>query len=53
MRTGENVAAVLTSYPDEAAQAEHLAALRDHPLAREEILPALARERIAPPSLCV
>ncbi|MEU7374865.1 hypothetical protein [Streptomyces albidoflavus] len=48
MRTGENVAVVLTSYPDEAAQAEHLAALRDHPLAREEILPALARERIAP-----
>ncbi|MFE6717099.1 NIPSNAP family protein [Streptomyces albidoflavus] len=48
VRTDENVAVVLTSYPDEAAHAEHLAALRDHPLAREEILPALARERIAP-----
>ncbi|MFB8415770.1 NIPSNAP family protein [Streptomyces albidoflavus] len=48
VRTGENVAVALTSYPDEAARAEHLAALRDHPLAREEILPALARERIAP-----
>lgn len=52
MLTGENVAVVLTSHPEEAARAEHLAALLDHPLAREEVPPALAWERIAPPLPC-
>ncbi len=46
VRTGENVAVVLTSHPDGAARARHPAILRDHPFARVEVLPTLARERI-------
>ncbi|GAB2928753.1 NIPSNAP family protein [Streptomyces mayteni] len=49
VRTGENVTAVITSYPDEDTHRLHLAALRDHPLARAEILPALERAQSASP----
>lgn len=48
MRIGEDVTVVLTSHPDGAARTGHLAVLRVLPFARAEVLPALARERIAP-----
>ncbi|GCE02011.1 NIPSNAP family protein [Embleya hyalina] len=48
VRTGENVAVVLTSYPDESAHRRHVAESRAHPVARDEILPAIEREGIAP-----
>ncbi|MFF0112619.1 putative quinol monooxygenase [Streptomyces prasinus] len=47
VRTGENVAAVFTSYPDESAYRRHLAEVLVHPLARDEILPGIERERTA------
>ncbi|MFE2939990.1 NIPSNAP family protein [Streptomyces sp. NPDC059255] len=51
VRTGENVVAVLTSYPDESAHRRHLADVRAHPLARNEILPGIEREQTAAPSM--
>ncbi|WP_308368802.1 NIPSNAP family protein [Streptomyces sp. ISL-36] len=62
VRTGENVAAIFTSYPDERAYRRHLAEVRAHPLAGK-ILPGVERdvegdvgrdvagERTAPPQL--
>ncbi|MFD3664853.1 putative quinol monooxygenase [Streptomyces sp. NPDC058659] len=49
VRTGENVAVVLTSYPDERAHRRHLAEVRAHPVARDEILPAVGREQTGVP----
>ncbi|MEU3982457.1 NIPSNAP family protein [Streptomyces sp. NPDC026672] len=48
VRTGENITAVLTSYPDESAYRRHLADVLAHPLVRDEILPDLEREQTAP-----
>ncbi|AZM54034.1 NIPSNAP family protein [Streptomyces sp. WAC 01529] len=47
VRTGENVAVLLTPYPDEHAHRQHLAALEALPLVRDEILPGLEREQSA------
>lgn len=49
VRTGESVAAVFTSYPDERACRRHLADVHAHPLARDEILPGIEREQAAAP----
>ncbi|WP_436840551.1 NIPSNAP family protein [Streptomyces flavofungini] len=49
VRTGENVTVVLTSYPDEAARRRHAAEVQAHPLARDEILPGIERERTGAP----
>ncbi|MEV8533860.1 NIPSNAP family protein [Streptomyces sp. NPDC051211] len=49
VRTGENVAAVFTSYPDENAHRRHLDDLQAHPLTRGEILPAIEREQTSAP----
>lgn len=49
VRTGENIAAVFTSYPDESAHRRHLADVRAHPLVRDEILPGIEREQTAAP----
>ncbi|MGY1582665.1 NIPSNAP family protein [Streptomyces sp. MN13] len=49
VRTGENVAVVLTSYPGESAHRRHLAAVLAHPRVRDGILPALEREQTAAP----
>ncbi|MGW0710160.1 NIPSNAP family protein [Streptomyces sp. NPDC002643] len=49
VRTGENVAVVVTSYSDEAAHRQHLADTEAHPLVRDEILPGLEREQTAVP----
>ncbi|MGW0816472.1 hypothetical protein ACWD00_24955 [Streptomyces viridiviolaceus] len=49
VRTGENVAAIFTSYPDENAYPRHLTDIEVHPLARGEILPAVEREQTAAP----
>lgn len=51
VRTGENVAAVFTSYPDESAHRRHLAELRAHPRAREGVLPGIEREQTAVPKI--
>lgn len=51
VRTGENVVAVLTSYPDETAHRRHLADVRAQPLVRNEILPAIERAQTAAPQL--
>ncbi|MFJ2651851.1 NIPSNAP family protein [Streptomyces sp. NPDC087420] len=51
VRTGENVVAVLTSYPDENAHRRHLADTTAHPLVRNEILPAVERAQTAAPQL--
>ncbi|MGW3565762.1 NIPSNAP family protein [Streptomyces sp. NPDC000941] len=48
VRTGENVAAVFTSYPDESAYRRHLAEVQDHPLTRE-FLPGIESEQTAAP----
>ncbi|TGB15841.1 NIPSNAP family protein [Streptomyces sp. MZ04] len=48
VRTGENVAVVVTSYPDESTYRQHLAALQADPLARDEILPSIEREQSTP-----
>lgn len=45
VRTGENVAVVVTAYPDESTYRAHLAAVRADPLARDEILPSVEREQ--------
>jgi hypothetical protein len=49
VRTGENVAVVIGSYPTEDAYRRHLADVHTHPRARNEILPALEREQTAAP----
>ncbi|MER5895316.1 NIPSNAP family protein [Streptomyces sp. NPDC001876] len=49
VRTGENVVAVFTSYPDESACRQHLADVRADPFARDEILPGIEREQTAAP----
>ncbi|WP_189296000.1 NIPSNAP family protein [Streptomyces cinerochromogenes] len=49
VRAGENVAAVFTSYPDESTYRRHLADVQTHPVARDEILPRIERERTAAP----
>ncbi|MFB6943618.1 NIPSNAP family protein [Streptomyces sp. NPDC056305] len=51
VRAGENVAAIFTSYPDESAHRRHLADMRAHPLARDEILPGVEREQTAAPQV--
>lgn len=51
VRTGENVFAVLASYPDEQAQRRHAAEVRAHPVVRDEVLPAVAREQSARPQV--
>ncbi|MFE7566432.1 NIPSNAP family protein [Streptomyces sp. NPDC057539] len=51
VRTGENVAAVFTSYPDESAYRRHLADVQAHPLVRDEILPGIEREQTAAPRI--
>ncbi|QIQ03634.1 NIPSNAP family protein [Streptomyces liangshanensis] len=51
VRTGENVVAVLTSYPDEGAHRRHLADVMAHPLVRDEILPGIERARTEAPEL--
>ncbi|GAA1698894.1 NIPSNAP family protein [Streptomyces yatensis] len=48
VRTGENVAAVFTSYPDEDACRRHRAEVRAHPRGRE-ILSGIDREQTAAP----
>ncbi|MDG9720016.1 NIPSNAP family protein [Streptomyces sp. DH24] len=50
VRTGENVVAVLTSYPDESAHRGHLAAVRAHPVGRE-ILSRVEKEQAASPQI--
>ncbi|MEV0112860.1 NIPSNAP family protein [Streptomyces sp. NPDC050844] len=45
VRTGENVAVVVTAYPDESTYRAHLAAVQADPLARDEILPSIEREQ--------
>ncbi|MCX4623132.1 NIPSNAP family protein [Streptomyces albogriseolus] len=49
VRTGENVAVVLTSYPDESGHRRHLAGVRDHPLVRDGLLTAVEAARTAAP----
>lgn len=51
VRTGENVVAVFTSYPDESACRQHLADVRADPLARDEILPGIESEQTAVPQV--
>ncbi|MES4901336.1 MULTISPECIES: NIPSNAP family protein [unclassified Streptomyces] len=48
VRTGENVVAVFTSYPDESAYRRHLADVQAHPLT-QEILAGIGREQTAAP----
>ncbi|MFI6575507.1 NIPSNAP family protein [Nocardiopsis sp. NPDC050513] len=49
VRTGVNVTAVFSSYPDEDAGREHLDAVRAHPSVRDGILPGIEREQAAAP----
>ncbi|MEV6678920.1 NIPSNAP family protein [Streptomyces erythrochromogenes] len=49
VRTGENASVVLTSHSGEEARRRHLAALRAHPVARDEVLPGIGREQTSPP----
>ncbi|MGW0911650.1 NIPSNAP family protein [Streptomyces sp. NPDC002784] len=49
VRTGENIAALFTSYPDEGAHHKHRAEVRAHARVRDEILPAIEREQSAAP----
>ncbi|MEU3253593.1 NIPSNAP family protein [Streptomyces sp. NPDC006997] len=49
VRTGENVVAVLTSYPDDRARRRHAADLAADALARDAVLPGLQRESAAAP----
>ncbi|MBO8183916.1 NIPSNAP family protein [Streptomyces spirodelae] len=48
VRTGENVAVILTSYPDESAYRRHLADVLAHPLTHE-VLPGIEREQTTAP----
>ncbi|GAB3142363.1 NIPSNAP family protein [Micromonospora sonneratiae] len=43
VRTGENVAVVVTSYPDANAHRHHAAEVHAHPTARHDLLPKLTR----------
>ncbi|MFF5158428.1 NIPSNAP family protein [Streptomyces sp. NPDC000348] len=49
VRSGENVAVILTSYPDESTHRRHLTDVRAHPLVRGELLPAIEGEQTAAP----
>ncbi|WP_199486585.1 NIPSNAP family protein [Actinomadura logoneensis] len=49
VRTGKDVAVVLTSYPDEDAHRRHLADVLAQPLVRDEILPGIERAQTAAP----
>ncbi|NBE55991.1 NIPSNAP family protein [Streptomyces boluensis] len=49
VRTGENIVAVFTSYPDEAAHHRHVADATAHPLVRNEILPGIERAQATAP----
>ncbi|QKV95784.1 NIPSNAP family protein [Streptomyces sp. NA02950] len=49
VRSGENVVAIFTSYPDERAHRRHLADVQAHALVRHEILPGIEREQTAAP----
>ncbi|MFG3475887.1 NIPSNAP family protein [Streptomyces sp. NPDC047980] len=49
VRSGENVAVLITSYPDESAHRRHATGLQAHPRTRAEILPAIEREQTAAP----
>ncbi|MEU0395750.1 NIPSNAP family protein [Streptomyces sp. NPDC006208] len=49
VRSGENVAVIFTSYPDESAHRRHLTDMQAHPLTRGELLPAIEREQTAAP----
>ncbi|MGW1542169.1 putative quinol monooxygenase [Streptomyces sp. NPDC002309] len=49
VRAGENVVAVITSYPGESARLRHLADAHARPRVRDEVLPGIAREQTAPP----
>nr|WP_254879089.1 NIPSNAP family protein [Streptomyces sp. NA04227] len=49
VRTGENVAVVVGSYPDEEAYRRQLAAVQADSLVRDEILPGVEREQTAAP----
>ncbi|MEV7453583.1 NIPSNAP family protein [Streptomyces nigra] len=49
VRTGQNVAALFASYPDESAYLRHLADVRARPRVRDEILPDIEREQTAAP----
>ncbi|MEU7282467.1 NIPSNAP family protein [Streptomyces sp. NPDC045431] len=51
VRTGENVAAIFTSYADESAHRRHLAAVEAHPAAQGEALPGIEREQTAAPRI--
>ncbi|WP_329124547.1 NIPSNAP family protein [Streptomyces sp. NBC_01353] len=51
VRTGENVTAVFTSYPDGDAHRRHVAETQAHPLARKEILPDIEREQASAPQV--
>ncbi|ROO86712.1 NIPSNAP protein [Actinocorallia herbida] len=46
VRSGENVVAVLASYPGEAAARAHLAAVRAHPVVKEEATAGIAGARV-------
>ncbi|TXS49999.1 NIPSNAP family protein [Streptomyces sp. t39] len=50
VRTGENVAVVLTAHPDEGARLRHHAEVMAHPLVRDEILPGIGEHLTAPPA---
>ncbi|MEV0036202.1 NIPSNAP family protein [Streptomyces sp. NPDC050804] len=51
VRTGENVVALFTSYPNENAHRRHLADAMARPLVRDEILPDIERAQTAAPQL--
>ncbi|MFD3915938.1 NIPSNAP family protein [Streptomyces sp. NPDC058603] len=51
IRSGENVAAVFTSYPAESTCRQHLADVLAHPLVRDEILPGIEREQTTAPRI--
>ncbi|MFD0020288.1 NIPSNAP family protein [Streptomyces sp. NPDC058382] len=49
VRTGENVAVVLSAHPDERAYREHLSDVLAHAAVRDEILPGIEREQSEAP----
>jgi len=51
VRTGENVVAILCTYPDDAAYREHLTAAQADPVLRDEVLPTIARVQSEPPQV--
>ncbi|GAB2950440.1 NIPSNAP family protein [Micromonospora polyrhachis] len=51
VRTGENVAVLVTSYPDDAAYRQHLAAVRDQPAVRGGLSPQLTAMQARPPQI--